>query len=112
MFSLNDHSFFWSFVIAYQLENGIKIEILYAVHLNKSQSEGIFGVLIESQSGLGTRGESNLHLNCFSVRVAVKDSFHLIEKNVEKTSKKRRILVEKRSNNKSIKTQRKPFYKS
>jgi hypothetical protein len=42
-------------VIAYQLENGIKIEILYAVHLNKSQSEGIFGVLIESQSGLGTR---------------------------------------------------------
>ena len=73
-------------MIAYQLENGIKIEILYAVHLNKSQSEGIFGVLIESQSGLETRGESNLHLNCFSVRVAVKDSFHLIEKNVEKTS--------------------------
>jgi hypothetical protein len=75
-------------VIAYQLENGIKIEILYAVHLNKSQSEGIFGVLIESQSGLETQ-ESNLHLNCFSVRVAVKDSFHLIEKkrrkNIEKT---------------------------
>ncbi len=75
-------------MIAYQLENGIKIEILYAVHLNKSQSEGIFGVLIESQSGLETQ-ESNLHLNCFSVRVAVKDSFHLIEKkrrkNIEKT---------------------------